>query len=459
MDPPPRKLYTSQELDRMMTTSDPVDPSDPTEEDQKVLALFDSLVEEDMNEGVNGSSSSDSFSALPDNIWPFNSDSTLTDSELSLARSSSLEPLWSHDDFNEDGDLIDTYGSDADDWYSSSDDWWHESAGSSSEEQSEDASGEEKDVGVAGSGVATGNAGGSEERESRDKEKGDKEADSGDEERGNGRDEERNEEKGREDEEKIGDKEKGEEEGESRDEERDEERGDSRDKEKEREGEGGATGTGEKASGRKGKRKMENGANSKEDNCREKGRKRERLELESVKALENRICKAASCKERIGSIDDDDKEVTANGECEGASLPAVCSCSADGGKGSKQQQQKSASLPANKTRAKPKKSKTRRSKTDPSTGGASHASATSSNGNDADGACGGVTSSMEGSGAGEEATAGTRTRSKRQRLLHLQSSAAENDFRAYSAELFLKTKPASHFYSPASSNGNSSKKD
>lgn len=97
-----------------MSSSSPLDPSDPTQEDQKVLALFDSLVEED-SEGENYFGHTLMRRRTMDIFDEGStSDATPSDSELSLANTSSLELSCSEDS----DDLRDMYGSEADDWWS-----------------------------------------------------------------------------------------------------------------------------------------------------------------------------------------------------------------------------------------------------------------------------------------------------------------------------------------------------
>ena len=136
--PPSRSRYSLSELDTLINDSS---PADPLAEDPSVLALFDSLVEEG-NSGYYDSSSTDpdddgplepyidmiierarTFMQLPFHSpfpWLSHSDdssATSTDSELSFANTSSLEPPWSENDMDEvDHELRERYGSDFEEW-------------------------------------------------------------------------------------------------------------------------------------------------------------------------------------------------------------------------------------------------------------------------------------------------------------------------------------------------------
>ncbi len=437
-----------------MTSSDPLDPIDPTQEDQKVLALFDSLVEEDMYGGELSDASS-TFSDIPHGWGPFlfnSGDTTPTDSELSDA-TSSLEspPTWEDNDefdFSGDEDLIDTYGSDADDWYSSSD-CENASSTRSSSEQSEDVEGNE--VGVAG-------------REAKGNDEDVKRKEVGGKERGNEEDVERKEVGGVGNEEKdtvngektisrAGSEEKVNGQNEIHDDEGASEKG-----------EGGGAGNEEKGSGagseekgtgrRKGKRKIENGSvnsvgEKAEDCCHENARKKERLEpmngLEgsSRSSPKSRTSAAASAAD-TESIPEATKIYSKTLSTNGASLD---SCS---GNGESRLQGEPAVSKAPRAKTKKGKGKV---KSESSAGGTSHAAG----GHQTGGACETGTG-----GATEDTNSAPKVKSKRQRLMQLQSSS--NDFSVYSAESFLKAKPATHFFSPSNtansnsnSNGSSSK--
>ena len=131
----------------MMTTSSPLDPSDPSQEDQKVLALFDNLVQDDIDADSvswNNCDSDDSIDPLTQfQFWrelPFFDTSDdefgLTPLELSPANTSSLEPPWS-DTFPEDLD---------DDMYGGRDLWNTNEEGGEEEEEEEWEEEEEGDT-------------------------------------------------------------------------------------------------------------------------------------------------------------------------------------------------------------------------------------------------------------------------------------------------------------------------
>lgn len=129
---PSRTRYSQSEVLSLIHDS----PVDPLSEDPSVLAFFDSLLEEgELDSHLYDSSSSDdedhSSHGFFDHLFhrhvmielPFyphwstlgDSDATPTDSELSFANSSSLEPPWSEDD------LDDEHGGGFDDWSSHND--------------------------------------------------------------------------------------------------------------------------------------------------------------------------------------------------------------------------------------------------------------------------------------------------------------------------------------------------
>ena len=127
--PPARSRYTLGEMDNLMNSSS----ADPLSEDPSVLAFFDSLLEE----GESGSIFYDSSLTDPEDddlsspsslsfpralmelpffgVWlshneSDDSDATPTDSELSFANTSSLEPPWSEDELETvDQELRETY--------------------------------------------------------------------------------------------------------------------------------------------------------------------------------------------------------------------------------------------------------------------------------------------------------------------------------------------------------------
>lgn len=123
--PPSRSRYSIRERDELINET----PADPLNEDTSVLALFDALIEEDEDGSdlsLTSSSDDDDDDNDSDNFYlmederrlrhvirafpPFfghgfrlfsdddDSDATPTDSELSCANTSSLEPLWSMDE-------------------------------------------------------------------------------------------------------------------------------------------------------------------------------------------------------------------------------------------------------------------------------------------------------------------------------------------------------------------------
>ena len=107
-DPPSRRRYTSLELRIMMTTSSPLEPSDPTEEDQKVLALFDNLVQEDMEGDDNFLSSSESsissdYFPVLDELPFFDLDDS-SHSDMFGPVNAYFEPSWSEDTDDDDED-------------------------------------------------------------------------------------------------------------------------------------------------------------------------------------------------------------------------------------------------------------------------------------------------------------------------------------------------------------------
>ena len=125
-------------------------PVDPLAEDPSILAFFDSLLEEgELNSHLYDSSSSDDedehlshhlLDFFHHNVMmdlPFfhstssnDSDATPTDSELSFANTSSLEPPWSDDDLDDlEDELREAYGSSGDE-----DQWSNSSKGEEEEE-------------------------------------------------------------------------------------------------------------------------------------------------------------------------------------------------------------------------------------------------------------------------------------------------------------------------------------
>lgn len=155
--PPSRSRYSIRERDELINET----PADPLSEDTSVLALFDSLIEEgeDTSDFLLTSSDDDDDDNDSGHLYLMegerrlrrvirafpplfghgfrlfsddnDSDATPTDSELSCANTSSLDPLWSTDeddiDFwsdhaNMEGldeELLEMYGSDVADWGSS----------------------------------------------------------------------------------------------------------------------------------------------------------------------------------------------------------------------------------------------------------------------------------------------------------------------------------------------------
>lgn len=126
-DPPSRKPYTNSELREMMTSSSPLDPADPTQEDQKVLALFDKLLEENRERDIYSDSSLLSGSLFPLLGHGFFDESS--DSDFSHIQPSSVDGGWSMDGDDEDDGQEDYDHSDpnaiVDFWtaYGDSDDW------------------------------------------------------------------------------------------------------------------------------------------------------------------------------------------------------------------------------------------------------------------------------------------------------------------------------------------------
>ena len=123
-DPPARRVFTQTEIESIIDgTSSPVEPNDSLEEDVKVLALFDGLVDRDMERTNNPTDSDDSLSdssALFFPFWrelPFFYDS---DSSDFSGNPSSIDPPWS--DYL-DSDAMDEYGEHSldSDWDCSSD--------------------------------------------------------------------------------------------------------------------------------------------------------------------------------------------------------------------------------------------------------------------------------------------------------------------------------------------------
>ena len=128
-DPPARQRFTASELRSVMSGSSS-EPTDPADEDIKVLALFDSLMEED---GLSDDSD-DNLSVYSDLFFPFwrrptlfplNSDS---DSELSMLSDRFSDELESFYDSFEDEIESD----------SSSFDGWHSLSEEAEEEEEED---------------------------------------------------------------------------------------------------------------------------------------------------------------------------------------------------------------------------------------------------------------------------------------------------------------------------------
>lgn len=143
----------------MVTSSSPLDPVDPTQEDKKVLALFDSLLEEDVDEDSYSDTSllSMSFFPLLGGAYPGDSDSDLpgdSDSELSNISE------WSSEEFDDGDDDFDFWNA-----YGDSDDWDMYSSGEEdeeSEEESDEVSGSEEMGGAGISGRAEGGGEGEE---------------------------------------------------------------------------------------------------------------------------------------------------------------------------------------------------------------------------------------------------------------------------------------------------------
>lgn len=151
--PPARSRYSLSEMDNLMNSS----PTDPLSEDPSVLAFFDSLLEEgesgsifddsSLSDPEDNGLSSPSSPSFPRTLMelPFfgfwlshneseDSDATPTDSELSFANTSSLEPPWSEDELEVvDQELRETYRGDLDEWssYDSSDHTSSDSRGGS----------------------------------------------------------------------------------------------------------------------------------------------------------------------------------------------------------------------------------------------------------------------------------------------------------------------------------------
>ena len=152
--PPSRSRYSIRERDELINET----PADPLNEDTSVLALFDALIEEDedgsdlsltSSDNDDDDNDSDDFYLMEDErclrhvmrvFPPFfghgfrlfsdddDSDATPTDSELSCANTSSLEPPWSMDEDlwsnesnmeGQDEELWEMYASDVAAWGSS----------------------------------------------------------------------------------------------------------------------------------------------------------------------------------------------------------------------------------------------------------------------------------------------------------------------------------------------------
>lgn len=145
-DPPTRRKFTETEIHSIIVgTSSPVEPTDPSDEDIKVLALFDRLVEEDMeneNDGMDSdiSESSELFFPFWDDLQFFyNGDSDSTHSDL-YANPSSIEPPWSDDEDNSDSDII------MDELYHDTDSDWDCSCDEEEDEEEEEELDEEQEA-------------------------------------------------------------------------------------------------------------------------------------------------------------------------------------------------------------------------------------------------------------------------------------------------------------------------